>query len=252
MQCVSHYFLQYSGLIKNKVYSRSQRNQDSFYYSAYNIQLFSVAGVASYAQARVWLDARRRFYPDQSQLSIYNMPFIYRLHSGNALSTTQLHQALHKITIKHQSLRTSLNFNSETDILMQRIINSINDDKNDLFTFIESIYETDEQLHNIIYDEQTNSQHFDLAQGRVFRCHIIYYKQISSNHLLQDKDLLIFNFHHALFDFSSMDIFLDDLNKAYTINQLSTDNNTTLRYLDCKYQFSFVSHIFIELFRRCY
>ena len=86
-----------------------------------------------------------------------------------------------------------------------------------------------------MYDEQTNSQHFDLVQGLVFRCHLVYYKQISSDHLLSDKDLLIFNFHHALFDVSSMDVFLHDLNQIYTTNQLPTDDYTNLRYLDCKY-----------------
>ncbi|CAF4364984.1 unnamed protein product, partial [Adineta steineri] len=69
-------------------------------------------------------------------------------------------------------------------------------------------------------------------QGLVFRCHIIYYKQIFSNHLLSDKDVLIFNFHHAQFDFPSMNIFLRDLNQAYTTDQLLYDDNTILRYLD--------------------
>ena len=124
---------------------------------------------------------------------------------------------------------------------MQRIIDS--NDNNTTFTFIESIFETDEQLTNIMHDERGNSQHFDLAHGLVFRCHIVYYKQISSNDLLSDKDVLIFNFHHALFDFPSMNIFLDDLNQAYTTGQLPINDNTTLRYLDCKYKyFSFITY----------
>ena len=86
-------------------------------------------------------------------------------------------------------------------------------------------------------DERRNSDYFDLAHGLVFRCHIVYYKQIPSNNLLSNKDVLIFNFHHALFDFPSMDIFLDDLNQAYTTGHLPTTNNTTLRYLDCKYTY---------------
>ena len=163
------------------------------------------------------------------------MPFVYRLCPGNALSTTRLHQALQKLIIKHQSLRTSLIFDTQTNMLIQQIIESNENYNNPLFTFIESIYETDEQLSSIMYDERTNSQHFQLAHGQVFRCHIVYYKQISSDHLLSDKDLLIFNFHHALFDVSSMDVFLHDLNQAYTTNQLPTDENTNLGYLDCKY-----------------
>ena len=165
------------------------------------------------------------------------MPFVYRLCPNNFLSTSRLHHGLHQIIIKHQSLRTSLIFNTETNILIQRIIDSNEKYNDQLFTLIESIYQTDVQLNNIIYDEQTNSQHFNIDQGRVFRCHIVYYKQISSNHLLQHNDILIFNFHHVSFDLSSMNIFLHDLNQVYTTNQLLTDDNTTLRYLDCKYQF---------------
>ena len=85
-----------------------------------------------------------------------------------------------------------------------------------------------------MYNEKCNSQLFDLSQGLVFRCHLVYHKQISSNHLLTDKDAVIFNFHHALFDFPSMKVFLHDLNQAYTTGQLTNDDDTALRYLDCE------------------
>jgi hypothetical protein len=43
-----------------------------------------------------------------------------------------------------------------------------------------------------------------------------------------------------------MNVFLDDLNQAYTTGQLPTNNETDVRYLDCKYKyisyFSFISH----------
>jgi hypothetical protein len=115
---------------------------------------------------------------------------------------------------------------------MQQIIDNM-DNNNQLFTFIESVYETDEQLTNIVHNEKCNSQLFNLGQGLVFRCHLVYYRKISSNDLLIDKDVIIFNFHHALFDFSSMDVFLHDLDQAYTTGQLTNDD-ATLRYLDCK------------------
>jgi hypothetical protein len=155
---------------------------------------------------------------------------------------------------KHESLRTSLIFDAKKNLLIQRVIDSKNN-KNQMFAFIETVFEADEQLNNIIQEEKYNSQLFDLAHGLVFRCHLVYYKQISSNDLLCDKDVLIFNFHHALFDFSSMDIFLDDLNRAYTTVQLSNDDNNTLRYLDCKYKyflyFSFIIYSSV-LFRCCH
>ncbi|CAF0970395.1 unnamed protein product [Adineta steineri] len=101
-----------------------------------------------------------------------------------------------------------------------------------MFTITESSYETDEQLKTIIENEKCNPELFDLAQGLVFRCHIIYYKQISPNNILSDKDIIIFNFHHAFFDYPSMNSFLHDLVQAYKTGQLTTDNAITLRYVD--------------------
>jgi NRPS condensation-like uncharacterized protein len=163
------------------------------------------------------------------------MPFLYRLHSGHTLAIKQLRQALQLIVEKHLSLRTSLIFDKKTSSLMQRIIDFDDNDKSYLFTFIESSFKTHE-IKDIVHDEKRNSQLFDLAQGLVFRCHLVYYRGISSNDLLCDKDAIIFNFHHALFDYPSMNIFLHDLNEAYTTGQLSTNDETTLRYIDCKYE----------------
>ena len=103
-----------------------------------------------------------------------------------------------------------------------------------------------------MYDERNNSQLFDIAQGHVCRCHLIYYKQISSNDLLCDQDMVIFNFHHLIFDYPSMDIFLDDLNYAYTTGQLFTNDETDLRYLDCKYLTLLSISYYFSLLFRCY
>ncbi|CAF4209272.1 unnamed protein product, partial [Adineta steineri] len=159
------------------------------------------------------------------------MPFPYRLHSHHTLSAQHLRHALELIITKHQSLRTSLIFHTGNNQQLQQIFD-MNNSIRQLFTFIESTYETDEQLNEILHDERRNPHLLNLTQGLVFRCHIIYYRQISSNHLLSHKDLLIFNFHHALFDFPSMEVFLHDLNQAYTTDQLLYDDNTTLRYID--------------------
>ncbi|CAF0993724.1 unnamed protein product [Adineta steineri] len=187
---------------------------------------------ASFAQARIWLDERIQFDPDKPQTAIYNMPFVYRLQSDHTLSIKQLRRALHLTVNKHPSLHTSLHFDIQKNRLMQRVITHEDKYKNNVFSIIETIYETDEQLNEILHDEKRNPHLFNLAQGLVFRCHIIYYKQISSNHHLCDKDLLIFNFHHALFDVPSMKVFLHDLNQAYATGQLLYDDNTNLRYID--------------------
>ena len=169
-------------------------------------------------------------------MAIYSMPFIYRLTSHHTLSIKQLRHALHLLLVKHLSLRTALIFDERKNLLIQRVIDfdDDDDDPKQLFTFIQSIFETDEQLTHIMYEEKRNARLFDLAQGLVFRCHIVHYKQIPSNDLLTDQDAIIFNFHHALFDLPSMDVFLRDLDQAYSTGQLSSDNDIPLRYLDCE------------------
>jgi NRPS condensation-like uncharacterized protein len=161
------------------------------------------------------------------------MPFFYQLSSEHILSIKYLRHALQLIVTKHLSLRISLIFDTETNRLMQQITDSENDNKQ-LFSFIESTFDTDEQLIGIMHDEKGNSQLFNLAQGLVFRCHLVHHKQISSIDLLTDKDIIIFNFHHALFDFPSMNVFLHDLDEAYTTDQLTIDDITVPHYLDCK------------------
>ncbi|UJR06882.1 hypothetical protein I4U23_011171 [Adineta vaga] len=172
---------------------------------------------ASYAQARIWLDEQMRFDPDHPQVAIYNMPFVYHFSPNNTISIKQLQHALYLTVNKHLSLHTAFIFDKNKNILMQRIV-EINNNHMTLFTFTESTYQTQEQLNNIIQEEKRNPQLFNLAQGL----------------LLSEKDIIIFNFHHAAFDFPSMQIFLHDLNQAYITGQLLDDNNdkTNLRYLD--------------------
>ncbi|CAF1292901.1 unnamed protein product [Adineta steineri] len=168
------------------------------------------------------------------------MPSIYHLSSNNTLSVKQLQDALHQIINKHESLHTSLIYDSNKNILMQRVLiqQGIN---HDMFTITESTYETQKQLNAIIENEKYNPQLFDLAQGLVFRCHIIYYEQISSNHILSDKDILIFNFHHAFFDYPSMNIFLHDLDQAYktdaVIEQQMSMTGASMFWLDTLYDY---------------
>jgi hypothetical protein len=168
------------------------------------------------------------------------MPFLFRLFPQHTLSVKQLRQSLQQIVTKHLSLRTALIFDTQTNRLMQRIIDS-NDNEKQPFTFIESIFDRDDQLIDIMHVEKSNSQLFNLAQGLVFRCQLLHHKQISSSDLLTDKDAIIFNFHHALFDFPSMNIFLHDLGHVYKTGQLLGEEDNSLRYLDCECEYFFLS-----------
>jgi hypothetical protein len=195
---------------------------------------------ATYAQAHIFADEKIHSNTDKAFLATNNMPFIYQLDLEYILSIKQLHHALQLIVAKHLSLRTSLIFDTENNRLMQRIIDW-NDNEKQLFTSIQSTFDTNEQLIDIMHDEKRNSQLFNLAQGLVFRCHLLHHKQISSNDFLTDKDAIIFNFHHGVFDFPSMNVFLHDLDEAYKTNQLSKDDGSVLRYLDCKCEYHLFS-----------
>ncbi|CAF1648561.1 unnamed protein product, partial [Adineta ricciae] len=186
----------------------------------------------SYAQTRLLLNRQRHFHPDHLYAGIFNLPYTYRCSSSDTLSIIQLQKSLQQLVYKHQSLRTSLVFDTESNILTQQIIDMNNNDNNKLFAFVESIFEANEELNQIIYNEKYNSELFNLSQGQVFRCRAVYYKQIPTNFLISDKDIIIFNFHPAFFDLQSMNIFLHDLNRAYFTNELSCDDDNNLRYLD--------------------
>ena len=209
-----------------------------------SIQLYlsflSVLAPASYPQTRIWLDEHTRLNSDKPLVAIYNMPFLYRLAPHHILSIQQLRHTLHLLLIKHLSLRTALVFDSHNNQLIQRIMHVNGDHHNRHFSFLQTTFQTEEQLTHIMHNEKRNPHLFDLAEGLVFRCHIVQYKQISSTDFISDKDVIIFNFHHALFDYPSLDIFLTDLNQAYTTGQLASDHEKSVRYLDCNYQqFSF-------------
>ncbi|CAF1531376.1 unnamed protein product, partial [Adineta steineri] len=187
---------------------------------------------ASFAQVHLLLGEQTHFDTNTPHMMNYNMPFIYCLHTEHTLSVKKLWHALQLVVIKHQSLQTSFIFDIEKNLFMQQVI-SLNDNNNKQFSFIESTYESEEQLNDIIENEKCNPQLFNLSQAHVFRCHLIYHQRISSNNCLSDKDIIMFNFHHAIFDLPSMHMFLYDLNQAYTTGQLPfIDGNTTLRYLD--------------------
>jgi hypothetical protein len=210
------------------------------YFTLVRILTFlSVSAPASYAQARTWLDQRIPFDSDKPFVAFHNMPFFYRLDPQHTLSIKHLCYALELIVTKHLSLRTSLIFDTEKNAHIQRITD-FNENTKQLFTFIQSTFHTDEQLIDIMYNEKGNFQLFNLAEGLVSRCHLIHYKEISPSDLLTDEDAIIFNFHEAVFDFPSMNVFLHDLDQAYKTGQLTTDDDTILRYVDCECEFSFL------------
>ncbi|CAF4565110.1 unnamed protein product [Rotaria socialis] len=186
---------------------------------------------ASSAQARIWLDERIRFNPENPEVAIYNMSFPYRIAPGSSIQIKQLRKALQIIILKHESLRTAIFFDSNDNILMQKIVDATNPN-NQLFEFVESQYTSEEELNSIMHDERGNPKHFNVSIGRVCRCRIARHKENFNEDCLQGGDLLVFTIHHSLFDFPSLKVFLSDLSEAYITRRLPSHNEISLRYID--------------------
>ncbi|CAF2828704.1 unnamed protein product [Rotaria sp. Silwood2] len=153
-----------------------------------------------------------------------NMIFIYRLLPGNILQVTRLRRALQSVMTRYQSVHTASSFDAEQNRLIQGVNTWTENDSqnNHVFALIESIFKSDEELNAIINNERNNSEHFDLSQSLVLRCHLVYYKEISQNDELRGYDTLIFNFQQAVFDIDAIEMFLRNLAEAYTTSEALT------------------------------
>ncbi|CAF4137559.1 unnamed protein product, partial [Adineta steineri] len=75
---------------------------------------------ASFAQCRIWSENQGGVDTDQLSVTTHNIPFFYRLYTGDILSVDRLRHALQLIVNKHESLHTSLIYDSNKNLLMQR------------------------------------------------------------------------------------------------------------------------------------
>ena len=187
--------------------------------------------MASFAQQRFWIDERVRFDDSTNEhVVVYNESLIYTLSSDTTLSIYQLRQALSLILVKHPILRTSLFYDQEQ--LRQKVLPTTSNLYKTEITYITN----DDHLKEILYDEETNGTLFNLEQGQVFRCHILCrsHHNDDDDDDLKQNDMIVFNFHHAAIDGSSILIFINDLQQALTTQTLSHNHNedTTIDYLD--------------------
>ncbi|CAF4145288.1 unnamed protein product, partial [Adineta steineri] len=183
-------------------------------------------GPASFAQESIWLDEQMRFQGEKDNLSIYHMIYAFRVSSINNEShvvLSRLRSSLQLVIEKHASLRSSFYMShDQQNKLIQYICPLTSIDE----IVVESWIKNDDDLFKIIADEETNQFHLDISKGRVFRCHLIRYFDHSSD------DVLIFKFHHLVFDGTSETLFFNDLHEAYMTGQLAIVPNDTITYLD--------------------
>jgi hypothetical protein len=191
------------------------------------VSIFAI-GSASFAQKRIWFEEHINSDP---QIAVNNMPFFYRLIKGT-ISIERLRHILQRIVLKHCSLRTALAFDSTTDCLIQRIVQPT-DNNEELFLFVKSVLNSDNDIRDIILNEMHNPLNFNLSNGHVFRVHVVV-QQSDNKDILQTGDMVIFNFHQSAFDLPSLEVFHRDLYMAYECEVMSLLDNKVIRYLDCK------------------
>ncbi|UJR19788.1 hypothetical protein I4U23_022922 [Adineta vaga] len=185
----------------------------------------------SFAQSRIFLDEQIRFQSwNEEMIAIYNLPLLCRL-SKSSLSIEDLRQTLRQITAKHAILRTCVRLDPKTGHLSQYIQPN---DIQDWFSFEISIIDDNNELKTIFNHEVINRKLFDIAFGRVFRCHIVRQRSsvVNATDLLSTDDWIIFNFHHIAFDGESERIFLDDFQQLYNHKHQKQDNDKLLQYID--------------------
>ena len=188
---------------------------------------------------RIVLDEQIRLsLLSDKHVTVYNLPLLYRSSQGS-LSIQRLRHVLQQITQKHAILRTSVHFNPVSSSLEQ-YIHPNNEPYG--FTFCISYIENDTEkdlVQKIFTEELTNQTYFDLTQARVGRCHILRHRLSAIDNdedVLSINDWIIFNFHHAVFDGESEQIFLNELQALYHCNQPhpTSDEETALQYIDCE------------------
>ncbi|CAF1590104.1 unnamed protein product, partial [Adineta steineri] len=147
------------------------------------------------------------------------------------ITIDRLRQAIDTIIAKHAIFRASLDWNINTNVLVQYIqqFNYRNQ-----YEFVISYVENDEEITKIINREITSSKLFDRNRGIVLRCHIIKYNSTRKDEeiCLQNNDIIIFNLHHIAFDGASRRIFFSDV--KYNLENDSTliNNENQFQYID--------------------
>lgn len=124
----------------------------------------------------------------------YNIPII--VYFTTKIDISKLKQALVKLMERHESLRTTFHFVDNS--IYQRIHDRVDIE-------IESLTENNYEL--VDYDVYKYLEQFELEKAPLFSVKVIS--------LLNNKDALLLNIHHSIFDGLSAQIFLDELMALY-------------------------------------
>ncbi|CAF3542595.1 unnamed protein product [Rotaria socialis] len=211
--------------------------------------LYLTEGRVSFAQERIWFDAKIRFDEQLYETAIYNEPVVVRVQKSN-VSINRLKRAINEIIRKHAVLRTAIIYDPNDECLKQYVkpMPPSLIAATDFFSFdITHISPNEEEFHRILAEEQRSISSLNVAEGILLRCHIICLRQNASvmknqpkidfdlnSDILNVDDIILFIFHHIAFDATSGEIFLNDLHLAYESNEHPLPP-LPLQYIDFAY-----------------
>ena len=159
-------------------------------------------------------------------MAVYHIVLVFRILSKDdqsQLDRLRLRSSVELLVENHASLRTSLQMSDDNQSeLYQRTLTSNSIE----VPFVESWIDNDDDLSKIIIDEETNRSHFDLIQGRVFRTHLVRYRERNN------EQIILFNFHHSIFDGTSEVLFLKDLHQVYANGKVADAMKKEWSYVD--------------------
>lgn len=163
------------------------------------------SGPASYAQSRLLF--LNKYLSDPTT---YNVAIAYDIIGE--LHVTRLRRALSMVISHHLSLQTRFFEDPSTGALMQGILDYPTAD----VIFSDARSDVEVQLEF----SRRKTQVWDLATGKTMGVSVV---SLNSEH-----HVIVFGYHHIILDGFSWAIFLDDLNRAYTLQALHPSG----QYLD--------------------
>ncbi|CAF1461540.1 unnamed protein product, partial [Adineta ricciae] len=152
-------------------------------------------------------------HANQSKVNNSASQLVFIVTPGSSLSLQRLNCALTLLISKHPTLRTPLH---QCNV-------SFDDMDNVSFVQISKVESENEEMF---------PTHFNLIYDRMFQCHAIRRGDGKDEDLLTGGDMLLVNFHYAIFDYFIESIFLADLKEAYSTLALDMNDNHTPIYID--------------------
>jgi hypothetical protein len=170
---------------------------------------------------------------------MYLIPQLYRITSSTShVSVSRLYHALQAVIKRHNILRTALYLDNNGTIMQHCSDTTATNDTMKSYGFSVINLCNDDDIDKNMNDIVNNPDLFDLAEGRVIRCHILRHCRrnddlsFENDDLLSKDDLILFCMHHSAFDGTSTSIFFRDLSLAYESNDWLPMNDNTLQYID--------------------